>query len=235
MPPNRVPRRASPRSRCRARLWTAHHEGNNRYGKAWFKRPRRSLAGRVSRLRGHTLFRRAVLCRVASRQRLHPSVPLWNGSGPWPGVSSGTSATDVGYQNTWGVTRGQSGATGILVNYTGGSTGTAFTPQTPYSNQTLADTAQYAAAFLAQHERVYPGIGAHYAGCATLSTPHRDPNLTGSYSCRLTGHYTTFSGDERSLQGNIHFVGERCSTSHQSYMEGTAQEGLRAAREIVAG
>src|SRR5206468_6721708 len=42
----------------------------------------------------------------------------WNTSGPW-GVSTGDSYTDLGYQNTWDVTRAQAGETGILVDYTG--------------------------------------------------------------------------------------------------------------------
>jgi monoamine oxidase len=44
---------------------------------------------------------------------------LWNQAGPW-GISTGTTYADTGYQNTWDATRGQDGATGILVDYTGG-------------------------------------------------------------------------------------------------------------------
>src|SRR5207237_1905614 len=83
----------------------------------------------------------------------------WNTSGPW-GVSSGDSYSDLGYQNTWDVTRAQPGATGILVNYSGGSVAGAFAPSAPYSS---ADddqhVANYAKAFLAQLETVFPGIG----------------------------------------------------------------------------
>jgi hypothetical protein len=45
---------------------------------------------------------------------------FWNGTGAWPGVSTGNISTNVGFQNCWDVTRGQSGTTGIIVNYTGG-------------------------------------------------------------------------------------------------------------------
>ena len=48
----------------------------------------------------------------------------WNDSArPWvpnAGISNGLTYADTGYQNTWDVTRGQDGATGILVDYTGG-------------------------------------------------------------------------------------------------------------------
>jgi hypothetical protein len=46
----------------------------------------------------------------------------WLGTGPWPGVSSGSSYADTGYQASWEATRGQSGGPGILVFYSGGST-----------------------------------------------------------------------------------------------------------------
>ena len=42
---------------------------------------------------------------------------LWNTSGPW-GLSNGDSYSDLGYQNTWDVTRAQPGATGIINEYT---------------------------------------------------------------------------------------------------------------------
>jgi monoamine oxidase len=34
-------------------------------------------------------------------------------------------------------------------------------------------------------------------------------------------------------QGNIHFAGEHCSINFQGFMEGGAQEGVRAADEIL--
>src|SRR5206468_9630061 len=51
---------------------------------------------------------------------------LWNQPGPW-GLGNGSTCSDIGYQNTWDVTRAQPGPTGILVNYTGGSVGASFT------------------------------------------------------------------------------------------------------------
>ena len=34
-------------------------------------------------------------------------------------------------------------------------------------------------------------------------------------------------------QGNIHFAGEHCSINFQGFMEGGAEEGARAAGEII--
>jgi monoamine oxidase len=57
--------------------------------------------------------------------------------------------------------------------------------------------------------------------------------LLGSYSCFLVGQYTTIAGYEKVRQGNIHFAGEHCSFNFQGYMEGGAEEGKRAANEVL--
>jgi monoamine oxidase len=158
----------------------------------------------------------------------------WNTQGPW-GLSNGDVYTDIGFQNTWDVTRAQPGTAGILVNYTGGSVAGALQPNTPYSNASgNPQVTQYAQQFLSQLETVFPGITPHWNGKAILSTPFLDPNLNCSYSYWRVGQYTRFSGYERVAQGPIHFAGEHCSINFQGYMEGGAEEGARAANEILA-
>ncbi len=159
----------------------------------------------------------------------------WNQSGPW-GIGNGLTYSDTGYQNTWEVTRAQDGTTGILVDYTGGGVPLAsFTgnPEDP------AVAAEYAATFLKQIEPVFPGITAHWNGRATLDAPLIDPFLLGSYSYWKVGQYTLFSGYEGARQpdpttGKCHFAGEHCSTNFQGFMEGGAEEGARAAGEILS-
>ncbi len=169
-----------------------------------------------------------------AKLQLQFSSRLWNEPhNPWP-RSFGASYADTGYQNTWDVTRAQPGRTGILVDYTGGSIGASFQPAAPYSDSSTAAVQEYAMRFLGQLEPVFPGITAEYTGAATLSVPALDPNLLGSYSCWLVGQYTSFSGYEGVRQGKIHFAGEHCSTSFQGFMEGGAEEGARAASEIVS-
>ncbi len=158
----------------------------------------------------------------------------WNGTGAWPGISDGNIYTDAGFQNTWDVTRGQPGTTGIIVDYTGGKVGASFNPTSPYSTSTDPLVQQYARAFIKQLEEVWPGATAHYTGTATLSYPTGDPNLLGSYSCWRVGQYTLFSGYEKARQGKIHFAGEHCSINFQGFMEGGAEEGDRAANEILS-
>jgi monoamine oxidase len=158
----------------------------------------------------------------------------WNQAGPW-GMSNGDVYTDLGFQNAWEVTRAQSGSNGILVNYSGGSVAGALHPNTPYSNAgTNSQVTTYAKAFLRQLETVFPGISAHWTGRATLSTPFLDPNLNCSYAYWRVGQYTQFSGYEKAAQGAIHFAGEHCSQDFQGFMEGGAQEGARAASEVLA-
>jgi monoamine oxidase len=156
----------------------------------------------------------------------------WNTSGPW-GLSNGSSYADLGYQNTWDVSRAQPGKSGLIVNYSGGDVAGAFEPAFPYSH---ADddpkVSAYARAFLRQFETVFPGITAQWNGRATLSAPMLDPNLLCSYSYWKVGQYTAFSGYEGVPQGSIHFAGEHCSQDFQGYMEGGASEGGRAALEV---
>jgi monoamine oxidase len=158
----------------------------------------------------------------------------WQQHGPWPRKHSDFIITDLDIQVLWDTSVGQSGTSGILVDYTSGAIGKAYTPPTPYATTLETQIIQdYAHHCLEQLEHVLPGIRAHYTGRAALSYPSGDPNLLGSYSCWRVGQYTGFSGYERVRQGNILFAGEHCSTTAQGYMEGGAAEGARAAKEIL--
>jgi monoamine oxidase len=155
---------------------------------------------------------------------------IWNAQGSTGGVYS-----DLGIQNAWDVTRAQAGATGILVDYSGGNTAGGFNPSTPYSNAaTNPQVTMYAKQILKKLDVVFPGIKQLWNGKATLSTPFLDPLLNCSYSYWRVGQYTAFSGYEGVAQGNIHFAGEHCSTDFQGFMEGGAEEGERAAMEVLA-
>jgi monoamine oxidase len=96
----------------------------------------------------------------------------------------------------------------------------------------------YGTAFLKQLETVFPGISPLWNGRAILSAPFLDPNLRLAYSYWRVGQYTQFSGYEKVAQGpagQIHFAREHCSQDFQGYMEGGAEEGIRAANEILTG
>jgi monoamine oxidase len=158
---------------------------------------------------------------------------LWNTQGPW-GLGSGTSYSDVGYQTTWEVSRGQPGASGLVVNYTGGPTTLAMATKVPYATITDKNVAADATTFRGRVEKVFPGLSALWNGKATSSLPHLDPNFGCSYSYWRVGQCQTIAGYERVRQGNILFAGEHCSVDFQGFMEGGASEGVRAANEIIA-
>jgi monoamine oxidase len=159
---------------------------------------------------------------------------LWNQQGPW-GLGNGLTYSDTGYQNTWDVTRAQDGSTGILVDYTGGGVPLASFSGNPTDPKVVAG---FAKTFLSQIEPVFPGITQQWNGRATLDVPLTNPFLLGSYSYWKVGQYTQLSGYEGLRQpdihtGKCHFAGEHCSTNFQGFMEGGAQEGARAANEII--
>ena len=158
----------------------------------------------------------------------------WYSDGPWPRLHGSFLITDLDIQIIWDGTLGEAGTKGILVDYTGGSFGAAYSSPTPYATTRDSEQIQhYAHHCLEQLERIFPGISSHYSGIAALSYPTGDPYLRGSYSCWGVGQYTLFAGYEGVRQGPIHFAGEHCSLEKQGYMEGAAREGARAAREIL--
>jgi monoamine oxidase len=164
-----------------------------------------------------------------SKLQLQFSSRYWNRSGkPWGIANDGTTYVDTAFQGGWDVTRGQAGATGIMVRYAGGTIGASFTEDDPGS------LATYAKDTLSLLEAFFPGITPYYNGIVTLSAPWRNPDLLGSYSCWKVGQYTSVAGLERLAQGNCHFAGEHCSINFQGFMEGGAEEGARAAQEIQA-
>ena len=158
----------------------------------------------------------------------------WNARGAWPGIGDGFIQTDLAFQSTWDSSRAEPGLDGLLTDYTGGTQGASYRPQGPFTtSRSSAVTARYAQQFLDQLELIWPGVSSHYTGLATLSYPTGDPNLLGSYSTYKVGQYTQFGDYERVPQGRIHFAGEHTSYEFQGFMEGGAQSGARAAREVL--
>jgi monoamine oxidase len=138
---------------------------------------------------------------------------------------NGETYADTGYQNTWEVSRAQAGASGILVDYTGGTIGASFGSGTPSSR---------AKQFLAQIEPVIPGATKAWNGRATIDFWAGYQWTKGSYSYWKVGQYTKFSGAEGQRSGNCHFAGEHTSVDFQGYLQGAVDTGQNAASEILA-
>ena len=139
--------------------------------------------------------------------------------------SNGETFADTGYQNTWEVSRGQPGTSGLLVNYTGGNYGATFGSGTPTSR---------AQQFLTQIEPVLPGISPKWNGKAYIDYWTGYQWTKGSYSFWKVGQYTKFAGMERERQGNCHFAGEHTSVDFQGYLNGAVESGERVTAEILA-
>jgi monoamine oxidase len=143
----------------------------------------------------------------------------WNDLG-----SNGETFSDLGYQNTWEVSRAQAGSAGILVDYTGGDVGASFGSGTPSGR---------AREFLAQIEPVLPGISAQWNGKATVDFWPGYEWTRGSYSYWKVGQYTSFAGIEGRQEGDAHFCGEHTSVDFQGYLNGAVETGERAAAEVI--
>jgi monoamine oxidase len=144
----------------------------------------------------------------------------------WVGLgNNGNTYSDTGYQDTWEVTRAQSGRSGILVDYTGGTIGASFGSGTPTSR---------AQQFLSQLEPVLPGITGKFNGRATVDFWTGNRWTKGSYSYWKVGQYQAFAGAEGERSGNCHFAGEHTSVDFQGYLNGAVESGQRAVGEILA-
>ncbi|MBV8724347.1 MAG: FAD-dependent oxidoreductase, partial [Candidatus Eremiobacteraeota bacterium] len=88
--------------------------------------------------------------------------------------------------------------------------------------------------FFTQLDAIWPGVSQTWNGKATFGNAQADPNILASYSCWLVGQCTTIAGHEARRQGRVHFAGEHTSVENQGFMEGGADSGARAAREILA-
>jgi monoamine oxidase len=145
---------------------------------------------------------------------------FWRGQG-----CTGETYADTGYQNTWEVSRAQSGASGILVWYTGGNAGVAVGGSTPQQ--------QVQKNFLPKIEPVLPGATAQWNGRVTRDYWPGYQWTKGSYSYWKVGQYTRFSGAEKQRSNNCHFAGEHTSQDFQGYLQGAVETGERAASEIL--
>jgi monoamine oxidase len=157
----------------------------------------------------------------------------WAGTGPWPGTSNGEGFSDQLFQLVWDVTRGQAGSDGILVQYGGGSRAYGLKPPSAFTDATATYTRNLVGTYLAQIEQLFPGTAALWNGKAKLSAWHLNPYSYGAYSMWPVDYVHRYAGYERIAQGNLHFAGEHTSTDFQGYMNGGADEGQRAGKELL--
>lgn len=148
-------------------------------------------------------------------------------SRPWRTLhrTNGSAFADLPFQLVWETSRKQSGAAGILTNFTGGRQGLAVAGGT---------AAEQAARLVADLERVFPGVAAARAGMteARFHWPS-NPWVRGSYACYLPGQWTSICGAEGEPVGDLYFCGEHASLAAQGYMEGGCETGEAAAAALL--
>lgn len=139
--------------------------------------------------------------------------------------STGYTFTDLEFQCCWETSRGQPGSHAILTNFAGGRLGERL------NQGSLEDRA---ARFVSQVERIYPGTADAFTKKAIRQHWPSSPFALGSYTCYKPGQYSTLSDSVATSVGNLFFAGEHTSEDFNGYMEGAAESGERAAREVLA-
>ena len=139
--------------------------------------------------------------------------------------SNGSVLTSLPFQLTWETSRGQSGKSGILTNFSGGAQAVSV------GHGTAESQAQQLTNELA---RIFPGVDRAHAGMKAVRFHWPSfPWTRGSYAGYLPGQWTSIRGAEGESVGQLHFAGEHCSLVAQGFMEGGCETGERAAQTIL--
>lgn len=139
--------------------------------------------------------------------------------------STGYTFTDLEFQCCWETSRGQPGTHAILTNFAGGKLG---------QNLNQGELQDRASGFAKQVDRIYPGTLDAFTGKAVRQHWPSSPFVLGSYTCYKPGQYSTLADAVATPVGNLFFAGEHTSVDFNGYMEGAAETGERAAKEVLA-
>ncbi len=139
--------------------------------------------------------------------------------------STGYTFTDLEFQCCWETSRGQPGSHAILTNFAGGNLGL---------HLDQGEVQDRATTFASQAERIYPGAVDAFTKKAIRQHWPSSPFALGSYTCYKPGQYTTLADSVAAPVGNLFFAGEHTSAEFNGYMEGAAESGERAAKEVLA-
>jgi monoamine oxidase len=133
----------------------------------------------------------------------------------------GETFSDLTINSTWEATNVQRGHTGILMAYTAGDHGVAFSRLG--AAERIAETAT-------EVDRVYPGSRALLGRAATAAWLN-ERFTRGGYTAYAPGQVTRYWTAVRRPVGRIHLAGEH-TDAFTGYMEGAARSGRRVAAEV---
>lgn len=143
---------------------------------------------------------------------------VWNSQG-----YRGGCYTDESFQLGWDNSELQPGLSGGYTLYSGGANGVAVGNGSVQSQINLQ---------LPGLNKVYPGVDQHLNGNMERMHWPSYPWTKASYACYKPGQWTTIAGAERKNIDKLFFAGEHCSIDFQGYMNGGAETGRKAAKEI---
>lgn len=149
--------------------------------------------------------------------------PVWEAAGDDGSVFGEGEALSI-----WAPLFGQGVGPVALTQFRAGVHGAAL-------GQDAASNERHEAAFLAEAERIWPGLGAARGSApARVVAWPRDRFAMGSYACYRPGQWTGFGGIEGEPEGRVFFAGEHTHGAFQGFMEGAARSGERVADEVLA-
>lgn len=153
-----------------------------------------------------------------TRIYLHSRSRFWRAAG-----LDGSANTDLPVGRLRELSAGQPGAAGILGSTVSGA-----------ASQRLASLAPAERLQLARQNvtQVFPEMEASYLGGGTLAWD-QEPHALGGWAYYAPGEMASLFANVATPDGRIHFAGEHTSAVYG--LEGAAQSGARAAREINAG
>jgi monoamine oxidase len=165
----------------------------------------------------------------------HSKMMVGFNSRPWSTLgSNGSAYADLPFiQGIWETNSINANSNrAVLTNYTGGNLGAGVNPQ--FLQQETTN-------FLKNLNFIFPGTGisaVRTQGNQYLA--HADnwflnPLSKGSYTCNHPGYFTTIAGNEATPVDNLYFAGEHTNSFYewQGFMEGAANSGVSAARQII--
>jgi monoamine oxidase len=147
--------------------------------------------------------------------------PFWRREG-----LDGYALTDTGSQVAWDEGQGVGNRCGVLVNYAFGAHGVAIGSVDPaLTAARLREDLRPLFPDIVDQDTGHPPILQHWPS---------EPTAFASYSGYGIGEWTAFRGAEGTPEGGVFFAGEHTSLRDQGYLNGAAESGARAAREVAA-